>query len=211
MLRCNRGVLLRLLSSLYCLVLDKLSSGVHVFLRVFQSGMVAVCGWVIWFPRVARMVRMNQIGINKYWLPMMWAIVVAVIYTGVAMAEVQGWWMNNKQLESAFSGRLVHGHYANGREFKERYGDDGRVDYRERGRHHLGRWSVRAGTFCTIYDNDASGGCFRVHRHSENCFEFYFVARTERQAEGPDKGKPAWTAQAWFADGEPTCREDVTV
>ncbi len=126
-------------------------------------------------------------------------------------ADVPGWWMNEKQLKGVFAGQLVHGHYANGLTFKERYEDNGRVDYRETGLRHSGRWSVTAGTFCTIYDDNRSGGCFRVRRHSANCFEFYFVARTEAQAEVPDRGKPAWTARAWIADKASTCTEDVTV
>ena len=42
-----------------------------------------------------------------------------------------------------------------------------------------GHWSVASGTFCTIYDDDPTGGCFRVQKTGANCFEFYFVARTE--------------------------------
>ena len=45
-----------------------------------------------------------------------------------------------------------------------------------------GRWSISEGTLCTIYDNDPTGGCFRVLKTGSNCFEFYFVARNEYEA-----------------------------
>jgi hypothetical protein len=66
-----------------------------------------------------------------------------------------------------------------------------------------GQWSVHAGAFCTIYDNDRAGGCYLVRKMSENCFEFYFIARTEQQALRP--GRPTWTAQAWLKGDPSTC------
>lgn len=113
-------------------------------------------------------------------------------------------------MQAAFGGKTIDGHYADGVTFTESYAADGRIDYRERGRDMTGRWSVRAGTFCTIYDTAPTGGCYRVVRKGANCFEFYFVARDEKIAESRP-GQPSWTAQAWVKGQHATCKEEPTV
>ena len=70
-------------------------------------------------------------------------------------------YMSEADMQSAFGGKAIDGHYADGVTFSESYAADGRIDYRERGRDMAGRWSVRAGTFCTIYDTSPTGGCYR--------------------------------------------------
>lgn len=119
-------------------------------------------------------------------------------------------WMSEADLARTFSGAAVDGHYRSGRQFSESYDAGGRVEYREGPEVISGRWSVAAGTFCTIYDNDPSGGCYRVRRDGQNCFEFYFVARTEETAR-VDPGKPSWTARAWLKSSPSTCREAADV
>lgn len=119
-------------------------------------------------------------------------------------------WMTDADLSATFAGRDISGEYENGVTFAETYAADGTVRYRDARRTSSGKWSVTAGTFCTIYDDDPAGGCYRVRKASENCFEFHFVARTEHQA-GEAPGKPAWTARGWFANQPKTCvdRESV--
>lgn len=120
-------------------------------------------------------------------------------------------WLSNGEIMAALAGKTLEGRYASGRAFVERYGAGGRVDYLEKGQTIGGHWSVTAGTLCTIYDTDSTGGCFRVVKASDNCFEFYFVTRTEEAAPGPATARPAWTARGavW---GEPSaCRESASV
>ncbi len=119
-------------------------------------------------------------------------------------------YMSEPDMQSAFGGKSIDGLYADGVTFSESYAADGRIDYRERGRDMTGRWSLRAGTFCTIYDTSPTGGCYRVVRKGANCFEFYFVARDETIAERRP-GLPAWTAQAWVKGQHATCKEEPTV
>lgn len=120
-------------------------------------------------------------------------------------------WMSESELNLAFSGKTIDGHYADGGTFVETYGGDGRIAYKDERRSQVGHWSVRAGTFCTIYDIDPTGGCFRVHKVSDNCFEFYFAARTEEQAQERRTDKPSWTARAWIKDTPSTCTDHVGV
>lgn len=119
-------------------------------------------------------------------------------------------WMSDAELTATFGGRSIAGEYENGDRFEETYAESGAVTYRDARRTSGGQWSVRAGTFCTIYDNDASGGCYRVRQPSKNCFEFHFVARTVSEAEEAPR-KPDWTARGWFPDSPTTCVDGESV
>jgi len=135
-------------------------------------------------------------------MPTIWSALPAVAL--LLMPVLDGRWLDDSAIVGAFSGRTIEGQYATGLAFVESYGTDGRVDYREPARRLGGRWSVVAGTFCTIYDDDVSGGCFRVQQTSVNCFEFFIAARTEEDAaEDPDaKG---WVARGWRTDFPNSC------
>jgi hypothetical protein len=119
-------------------------------------------------------------------------------------------WMSENDINRYFSGKTIDGHYADGATFVESYGADGRIAYKDDRRQSGGHWSVQAGTFCTIYDIDPTGGCYRVQRVSENCFEFYFAARTEEQALR-DPSSKSWTARGWVKGQTSTCSEAVGV
>ena len=118
-------------------------------------------------------------------------------------------WMTEAELRTTFGGQTIDGHYQSGRAFSETYGSSGRIDYKDTGRATKGRWSVVDGTFCTIYDDDPTGGCFRVMKQRPNCFEFYFVARTEDEASRPRN--PDWTARGWLSTETSTCTEGANV
>ena len=130
--------------------------------------------------------------------------------TGRTDADPLTGWMADSDLQRVFSGAEVDGEYRSGRTFTESYKVGGRVLYSEGPEEMGGRWSVTAGSFCTIYDDDPSGGCYRVRQESLNCFEFYFVARTEERAKD-DPGPPSWTARVWLRGKPATCGEKVGV
>jgi hypothetical protein len=118
--------------------------------------------------------------------------------------------MDEAAMKSAFGGKTIQGQYASGKAFTEVYRADGSIEYRERGVEYRGHWSLQAGTFCTIYHSDPTGGCYQVRQVSQNCYEFYFVARTEEQANS-DPSRPAWTARAAVADRDATCSDKPSV
>lgn len=125
--------------------------------------------------------------------------------SGAHALKVADGWMTADELGRAFTAVTLDGRYPGGDHFTEAYAADGSVSYSDDRRQSGGHWSVQSDTFCTIYDDDAAGGCFRVRRTGENCFEFYFVARTETDAaQGRTRG-PDWTAQAWRNDSPATC------
>jgi len=119
-------------------------------------------------------------------------------------------WMTDAEIRDAFAGRTIDGIYATGLTFTEAYRADGGVAYEEPGRRLSGRWSVVAGSFCTIYDDAISGGCFRVQRMSGNCYEFHFVAKDEDEA-ALRPGRTAWTARGWRSGERNTCDGVPTV
>jgi hypothetical protein len=137
-------------------------------------------------------------------------VFVALGFSLSAANAVETSWMPDEELTATFSGKSVSGHYSSGRTFEETYAADGQVRYADEGHASGGKWSVQAGSFCTIYDNDPAGGCYRVRREGANCYEFYFIARTENQAKS-DPRKPDWTARAWFRGQVPTCKDGASV
>jgi hypothetical protein len=142
------------------------------------------------------------------------ALAVTLLVTPTADAEPpaaeQAEWMGEAEIRAALAGAAIDGHYASGRTFTESYRADGRLTYREPARQSQGHWSVQSGAFCTIYEGDPTGGCYRVRRVGPNCFEFYFVARTEEQAR-QDPRDPSWTARGWVNSQPATCRDGASV
>lgn len=129
-------------------------------------------------------------------------------YSGQAQAKD---WLTGAEIESGLGGKTLEGMYAAGQRFTERYLPGGALEYVEGAAVITGHWSVTAGTLCTIYDTDPTGGCYRVARSGSNCYEFYFVSRSEETAPGPPGVKPGWTARG-AVDGQiDACKEGVHV
>jgi hypothetical protein len=139
---------------------------------------------------------------------------LAASFTAVPVWAVQSRleWLSGPDIMAQFKGATIDGRYASGKAFTERYATDGRLSYTEPGLTLGGHWSVTEGTLCTIYDYDATGGCYRVVRVDTNCYEFYFVSRTEAAAPGPPNGgKPSWTARGALQGKPSACRDTPSV
>lgn len=119
-------------------------------------------------------------------------------------------WLGDSELQR-FSDATIDGRYANGKPFTEHYGSDGRLNYVEHGMTLGGHWSITQGTLCTIYDYDETGGCYRVMRVDTNCYEFYFVSRTEASVPRSEDGKPRWTARGAIQGQASACRDEPAV
>lgn len=136
----------------------------------------------------------------------------AAIFTIAAPASAVQAWLSPDEITEALAGKTLEGRYASGKAFTERYHADGRVEYIENGGFTTsGHWSVTAGSFCTIYVGDASGGCFRVGRVGRNCFEFYFITRTEDEAAKRDNENPSWTARGSVSSEKTACPDAADV
>jgi hypothetical protein len=137
-------------------------------------------------------------------------LTVCLMFTSATQTPAGGFWMNEQELQKTFAGQRVEGEYKGGSRFQESYSDGGLVSYEDENRESGGKWSIQAGTFCTIYDDDTQGGCYRVRRSGDNCYEFYFVARTEDEARKEPRD-PSWTARAWFSSKPATCVDGESV
>jgi hypothetical protein len=140
-----------------------------------------------------------------------WMVVACVCLLLPAATVAQLPWLSGAQIEKALAGRTIDGMYATGRRFTEHYVDGGALEYMEDGVLLKGRWSVTAGTLCTIYDTDPTGGCFRVLSSGSNCYEFYFVARDENQARSLKDDAASWTARGAVEGPPEACPGDANV
>jgi hypothetical protein len=134
----------------------------------------------------------------------------ALILAGPALSEPMPW-LPDSDIQSTLAGKTIEGRYADGKAFTESYLPDGRIEYLEGGKKIGGHWSVTAGTLCTIYDVDPTGGCYRITRVGPNCFEFYFASRTEIAAPGPEGSTPSWTARASVSGERAACQDNANV
>ena len=137
-------------------------------------------------------------------------IATTVLATAVAAQPAAGW-MGDDDINMAFAGVTINGVYGDGMKFTESYSETGRIAYHDPRKAMTGRWSVVNKSFCTLYDDYVTGGCFRVARHSANCYEFYFLTGSESEAARPDPSKPSWTARGWDRAKPATCDEKPSV
>ena len=131
-------------------------------------------------------------------------------------AAAQSTWMTEEAMRRAFIGTTLDGYYADGEDWTESYGADGRLGYHDR-KHGkvVGYWYFRDRVFCTIYDpgQPIGGGCFTALQESANCYAFYSAGFGDREADRPLPPGPVgqWVARA-SRRGEPsTCEARPTV
>lgn len=145
------------------------------------------------------------------------AVAICTCIWGVAESAsgAEGRWMTEWAMRAAFIGKTLDGHYADGEDWTETYGQDGRLDYSDRRRRGPGYWYFRDRVFCTFYDpgKDIEGACFTAVESGANCYEFYLAGFSEREADRPPPLGPVgrWVARA-SRRGEPsTCEARPTV
>jgi hypothetical protein len=142
--------------------------------------------------------------------------VIAFVLGGVgSLAQAERGWMTEAAMRAAFIGSTLDGYYADGEDWTESYGTDGRLDYRDRKRKSLGYWYFRDRVFCTFYDpgQDIDGGCFTAVQASANCYEFHLAGFSDREADRPPPPGPVgrWVARASRRDQPSTCEARPTV
>lgn len=114
-------------------------------------------------------------------------------------------WMTGDEIKSAFSDQKLAGMYPSNRLWSETIRGDGTSDYREAEKHWMGEWWVETREFCFRYPPPGVGGCFRVTRVSENCYELYEFSGPERHEETPPFVGDRWNGRMWHADRPTTC------
>jgi hypothetical protein len=114
-------------------------------------------------------------------------------------------WMTDAQITAFVKGVEIAGEYSDGTTFTELYKPDGEADYFDnRYGRVMGQWSVVNNHFCTLYEHEMRGACFRGVQRGSNCFEFYASTATPAETASP-QGEPTWTARAWRKGVPNTC------
>jgi hypothetical protein len=128
-----------------------------------------------------------------------------------AGAFAQANFLSGDAIRRAVSAVTLDGVYPGGKFWTETYLPDGNIDYRESGKAMKGRWSVTGAVFCTFYNDETEGGCWRVRAQGSNCLLFYATARPQggQSRAGPiDKN---WGAMGWRQGVTSTCEGRPTV
>jgi hypothetical protein len=131
---------------------------------------------------------------------------VRLLRTGLLLTCLSGTanaadFLDDAEIRRDVVGGDFSGHYADGKPWQELYRTDEKLTYSEAGQTIEGYWTLKSGTFCTLYRYAISGGCWRLKRIGANCFEFYDIG-------GPGNDvapRTRWTAKGWRKDKAPTC------
>jgi hypothetical protein len=137
----------------------------------------------------------------------------AVLSISFAMAEGSPrltTWLTAGQISDEFSGRRLEGTYPSGVRWSEHIAADGSTDYVEGDKRWRGVWWLEERAFCFSYPPPGIGGCFRVRRSSENCFDLYEVGIADAQGEDAPLLPDRWNGRMWHGDRPLTCEAAPT-
>ena len=114
------------------------------------------------------------------------------------------------QIISLLEGKTLKGVYADGSPVQETYAVGGKIpDYVDNYQSSTGTWSVVNNQLCTFYDSKMAGGCFRVEKLNDNCFDYFVMASSVEEALAPQE-RPRYTARAHIQGVADTCPSDLT-
>ena len=120
--------------------------------------------------------------------------------------------MSQSDIQNELIGPPMKGVYDDGSPWDETYFADGHIVYQDATNNWVGKWSFRGKGFCTFYNGGVNGGCWRVLKTSENCYEFYPV--NQKRAQEKDKRRRkviTWIARGWRRSHASTCDPEVGV
>ncbi len=116
-------------------------------------------------------------------------------------------WMSRDEIIEAFVDRQLSGVYPSGTPWSELVRADGSSDYREGAARREGRRWMRGDQFCFAYALPHSGGCFKVVRIGNNCYELYSVGAGGGAEAPPSGAKRHWNGRMWRDEAPATCQE----
>ena len=135
----------------------------------------------------------------------------ASVAAGGLQAQPGRGWMQEAEIRAELTGRRVAGVYPSKVAWAEEVRADGATDYEEGAERRPGRWSIAGELFCFVYALPHQGGCFRVVRHSPNCYELYTASiGGYAPSPPPPASKMSWNGRMW-RDAEPSTCEEKTI
>lgn len=137
------------------------------------------------------------------------ALVLAVVAASAAgPAEAQRRWMQEQEIRAEVTNVHLEGIYPTKVPWHEVVRADGTTDYYEGSERRPGRWDVKGELYCFVYALPQHGGCFRVVRHSYNCYEIYTASIGGMPpAEPPPASAMSWNGRMWRKTEPYTCEE----
>lgn len=141
-------------------------------------------------------------------------VLIAVAACGLAAAAVQAGdsraWMQESQIRAELTNLRLAGLYPNNVAWSEQIKADGSTDYEEASERRPGHWSVAGELFCFVYAMQHQGGCFRIVKHSPNCYELY-TASVGGQAPNPPPpaSRMSWNGRMWRDGERGTCDDKI--
>lgn len=137
-------------------------------------------------------------------------IVSAVAWLAAIATPVmaQRAWLQEREIRAELTDVQLSGLYPSNVAWTELIRPDGTSDYTEGGEHRPGRWSISGELYCFLYSLPHQGGCFRVVRHSSNCYELYTASvGGVAPPTPPPASAMSWNGRMWRESERATCDE----
>lgn len=117
-------------------------------------------------------------------------------------------WMQQDEILAELTGIMITGLYPSNIAWAEQINRDGTTDYREGAERRPGHWTVSGELYCFVYAQAHQGGCFRIVRHSANCYELYTASIGGIAPSPPPTAEAmAWNGRMWREAEPGTCQE----
>lgn len=119
-------------------------------------------------------------------------------------------WMQEAQIRVELTGVQLSGIYPSNVTWREVIHPDGRSDYEEGNERRPGQWTVSGELFCFVYALPQQGGCFRIVKHSANCYELYTASIGGLAPSPPPPASlMSWNGRMWREASRNTCEEKI--
>lgn len=117
-------------------------------------------------------------------------------------------WMQEAEIRTELTDRRITGLYPSNVAWTEQINPDGTTDYMEGKERRPGRWTVTGELYCFVYALPHQGGCFRIVKHSANCYELYTASIGGIAPEPPPPASAmSWNGRMWREAEPATCQE----
>lgn len=138
------------------------------------------------------------------------ALTVLVIAISTLASASASWaqrgWMQQPEIIDELTNLRLTGLYPTNVPWSEQINADGTTDYVEGNERRPGTWYVQGELYCFAYALPHQGGCFRIVKHSPNCYELYTVSiGNVGPASPPPASAMAWNGRMWRESEPGTC------
>jgi hypothetical protein len=136
------------------------------------------------------------------------SLALAAMAVSANSAAAQRMWMQESEIHGELTNVRLTGLYPSNIVWTEEIKPDGSTDYAEANERRPGTWSVAGELYCFVYAMPHQGGCFRIVRHSANCYELYTASIGGiAPSPPPPASAMSWNGRMWRDTERGTCDE----